>query len=519
MRRQSIARRGVLASLLTRLLKRLLIGIFALRISLRIYKRRYSLKMTGCLLIILCFTITFGAMLDNLSAEEIIKTQEISPTSSTFSTSTTPSMNVNESSIPIHKYTLENGLKIIVQEDHRAPIVVSTVWYKVGGNYEMDGLTGISHALEHMMFKGTSKYGLGQFSKIIAENGGSQNAATSYDYTVYYQEVAKDKLPICLELEADRMTNLALKEEDFTSELQVVMEERRQRIDDNHEAFTRERFFASAFINSPRHHPVIGWETDIQNLTILDLKQWYKNWYAPNNAILVVVGDVKPKEVYALAKKYFTQPATKIPLKKPLTEVESTGLRRISVNRAAKVPYLILGYRVPSIYEVSANNAWEPYALIVLMTLMDGGHSSRLSERLVRKEGIASTTDSWYNPFQLNAGLMAFTATPSEGQTLATLEQSIIKELEALKMQPILDEELKRAKAMIIAKQTYKNDSMLEKAYELGNLESIGLPPELMQQYVNNIQAVTIEQIKALATKYLISERLTVAHLIPTQDK
>jgi len=200
--------------------------------------------------------------------------------------------------------TLDNGMKIIVREDHRAPVVVSQVWYKVGASYEHDGITGVSHVLEHMMFKGTDNLKPGEFSEIISANGGRENAFTGRDYTAYFQRIASDRLEICLKLEADRMRNLVLTEAEFAKEIEVVKEERRMRTEDNPNALTYERFIAAAFLNNPYRNPVIGWMQDLDSLTVEDARQWYKRWYTPNNATLVVVGDVKAQDVFKLAKKY-----------------------------------------------------------------------------------------------------------------------------------------------------------------------------------------------------------------------
>ena len=205
----------------------------------------------------------------------------------------------------VHEYQLANGLKILVKEDHRAPVVVSQIWYKVGSSYEHSGSTGVAHVLEHMMFKGTKKHGPNEFSKIISANGGRENAFTGQDYTAYFQQLEKSRLPISFELEADRMANLNLRAEDFEKEVKVVMEERRMRTEDNPQALTYEQFAATAFVSSPYHHPIIGWMDDLEHMDVNDMRSWYKHWYAPNNATLVVAGDVDPDAVFELAKKYF----------------------------------------------------------------------------------------------------------------------------------------------------------------------------------------------------------------------
>ncbi|MBN4078971.1 insulinase family protein [Gammaproteobacteria bacterium AH-315-C21] len=227
-----------------------------------------------------------------------------------------------------HEYTFENGLKLIVKEDHRAPVLVSQVWYKVGSTYEHDGISGISHALEHMMFKGTEKFPDGEFDRIVSDNGGRHNAFTSQDYTGYYQEFEKSRLEISFELESDRMRGLLLPEEEFKKEIRVVMEERQLRTEDNPQALTYEQFNATAFLNSSLRIPVIGWMNDLENMNIDDLRDWYEQWYAPNNATLVVAGDVNADEVYALAKKYFSSiKPSAIKQPKPRQEIEQNGKR------------------------------------------------------------------------------------------------------------------------------------------------------------------------------------------------
>ena len=190
----------------------------------------------------------------------------------------------------VHEFRLDNGLKLLVKEDHRAPVMVSQVWYKVGASYEPSGITGVSHVLEHMMFKGTETHPPGEFSRIIAENGGSENAFTSQDYTTYFQRMEKSRLPISLELEADRMRRLQLQDEEFQKEIRVVMEERRMRTDDKPTALTYEQFRATAYMASSYRSPTIGWMNDLENMELSDLADWYRRWYAPNNATLVVVG-------------------------------------------------------------------------------------------------------------------------------------------------------------------------------------------------------------------------------------
>src|SRR5581483_8732182 len=245
----------------------------------------------------------------------------------------------------IHDTTLPNGLRVIVKEDHRSSVVASMVWYKVGSVDEPEGLTGISHVLEHMMFQGTQRLQPNEFSRIIAENGGRENAFTTNDYTAYFQQLEKSRLPIAFELEADRMQNLTLDESEFKKEIEVVKEERRLRTEDQPEALLYERMLSEAYRVHPYHHPVIGWMEDLRRLTIDDLRAWYRRWYCPNNAVLVVVGDVKAADVVALAQKYFgpipARPLTRTPIP---DEPPQKAERQLTVKIPAQVPSLLLGY-------------------------------------------------------------------------------------------------------------------------------------------------------------------------------
>lgn len=413
-----------------------------------------------------------------------------------------------------YEFKLENGLRLIVREDHRAPLVSTQVWYKVGSSYEVNGITGISHALEHMMFRGTKRYPNDQFSRLIAVSGGDQNAFTYYDFTAYHQELDVNRLSLCFELEADRMANLLLTEQAFSKELNIVMEERRLRIDDNPEAIAHERFLAAAHLSNPYHHPIIGWVNDIQNLKIEDLRQWYKTWYGPNNAIVVVVGDVNAQSIYELAKTHFGPvKAISLPTLKPRLEQSPLGERRLQVKQRTQVSRLLMGYNVPSI--LTANDPTDAYALLVLLMAVDGGNSGRFSQHLIRGDCVACAIDSSYNPFQLHETLLTFSAMPSEGQSLEALEQSITKQLVRLQTEPLTEQELKRVKVNVIAQYTFSRDSMSNQALEIGMLESIGLSWQESERYPENIQKVTAEQVLQVAKKYLTPDRLTVTHLIP----
>ncbi|MGZ8219417.1 M16 family metallopeptidase [Methylomagnum sp.] len=414
----------------------------------------------------------------------------------------------------VHEFQLDNGLKLIVQEDHRAPAVVSQVWYKVGASHEYGGITGISHMLEHMMFKGTDKHPPGEFSRIIAANGGRENAFTAQDYTAYFQSLEKSRLPVSFELEADRMRNLKLLEPEFAKEHQVVLEERRLRTDDQPRSKMQEHFDSVAYSNSPYKNPVIGWPDDVSGLTLADLKEWYTLWYAPNNATVVVVGDVKPDEVYALAKKYFAKlKPSELPEIKPQGEVEQLGIRRLTVKLPAKLPFLVMGYKTPSLK--TAPDERDAYALEVAAGILDGGNSARLSSRLVRGQQIASAAGAGYDLNSRLSSLFTLEATPVEGKSLAELEKSLSDEIRRLRDEPISAEELQRVKAQVLASHVYQLDSMFYQAMQLGAAETVGLGWHTVQEYVDKVNAVTAEQVQKVANKYLVDDRLTVAHLEP----
>ena len=414
----------------------------------------------------------------------------------------------------VHEQVLANGMKILVKEDHRAPVVVSQVWYKVGSSYEPGGITGISHMLEHMMFKGTQQYPAGEFSRIIAEQGGQENAFTGNDYTAYFQTLEKSRLEISFKLEADRMRNLDLKAEELEKELQVVTEERRMRTEDKPRAKMQEQFNAVAFANSPYKNPVIGWPSDIANYKVEDLQAWYQQWYAPNNATLVVVGDVDAGQVVKLAEQYFAglKPSEIKPLK-PQAEIEQKGIRKLTVKAPAKLPYLMMGYKVPVLN--TAKPEWEAYALEVLAGILDGGNGARLSTRLVRGKEIAVSAGTGYDMTSRLPDMFLLEATPAEGKNVFDLEYALKEEVYQLQNELVSQDELQRIKAQVLANDIYQKDSNFYQAMQLGLLETVGIGWQKADAYVSNITKVTAEQVREVARKYLIDDSLTVAYLDP----
>jgi zinc protease len=417
-----------------------------------------------------------------------------------------------------HEYEFENGLKLLVREDHRAPVVVSQIWYKVGSSYEHEGITGISHMLEHMMFKGTPKFPGNKLAEIVAEKGGKQNAFTGYDYTVYFQQFAKQHLALSFELEADRMQNLILNQDLLTPEKQVVAEERRWRIDDQPQAAAQEVFFSQAFLTNPYRHPVIGTSQDIQQYTLKDLKEWYDTWYVPNNAVLVVVGDVVPDEVFALAKQYFGDiPQKTIPEVKTFTLVPQPGERQIKLKKKAKLPLLLIGYNVPSLKTAEVD--WEPYALDLLLAVLQGNRSARFEKEIMRENKIALDVDTWYQPASAHSTVLMMSGEPSPDHNLVTLEKAFRAQVQRLQNELVTDKELEIARVNLVASRVYQKDSMFYQAYEMGMLEATNLTWNLGEDYIDNIHAVKPSQIQAVAKKYLNADRITITYLNPTTEE
>jgi zinc protease len=415
----------------------------------------------------------------------------------------------------VHEYHLKNGLTLLVKEDHRAPIVISEIWYKVGSSYEPNGITGISHALEHMMFRGTKRFGPGVLEKIVSENGGEQNAFTDSDFTAYYQKFSADKLAVSFELEADRMRNLLLRPQDFLKEIQVVMEERRMRVDDNPQEILLERLNAAAFVASPYHHPVIGWKNDLQNMRVEDLRKWYETWYTPNNAILVVVGDVKPNLVYQLAQAYFSNlRSLPLPKIKPEKDILPLGEKRLIIQTPAQLRWLVMAYPAPVIKK-DLNNQ-DPYVLDLIATLLSGGNSARFAKNLIRNQQIAADANAFYNPVNRLDNLFLLQATPTSGHSLSELESSLLNQIQQLQTFSVSTEELTRAKAQIAADKIYREDSITAEAYELGSLAAINLPWQIERDYLKHINAITPRQIQTVANKYLQASHLTIAYLLPS---
>ncbi len=409
---------------------------------------------------------------------------------------------------------LANGLRVIVKTDRRAPVVVAMVWYQVGSVDEVNGVTGVAHVLEHMMFKGTKTTKPGEFSRIVSAAGGRENAFTTRDTTSYFETLQSSQLELALKLEADRMNNLELSPEEFAKEIKVVMEERRWRTEDRPRSLVFEALMATALTAHPYRRPVIGWMSDLKNMTADDAVDFYRRWYAPNNALLVVVGDVEPSEVFALAEKHFGPiPARTLPVRKPQTEPVQRGERRVTIKAPAELPYVVMAFPVPPLRD--AERDWEPYALDMLTAVLDGNEAARLNRTLVRGERVANSVGAGYDGISRGPGLFYLIAIPTRGRSAADVETGLRREMAKIIEEGVTDEELNRAKAQAVAAQVYQRDSMFFQAQQIGSLEMAGIPHTTIDVQLEKLRAVTPEQVRDVARKYFRDEALTIVELDP----
>ena len=409
---------------------------------------------------------------------------------------------------------LPNGMRVLVKPDHRAPVAVCMVWYKVGSVDETSGTTGVAHVLEHMLFKGTKAVPAGEFSRIIAEAGGRDNAFTSRDYTGYFQTLHKSQLGLAMKLEADRMVNALLAPEEFKKEIRVVMEERRWRTDDRPRALVYEQLNAAALKAHPYRNPVIGWMDDLEHMTVEDARFFYERWYAPNNATLVVVGDVKPAEVMELARKHFGPLERKtLPQRRITEEPQQLGPQELTVRAPAELPYVLMSFRAPALRD--PENDWEPYALEMLANVLDGNEAARLNRTLVREKRIASSAGASYDGVNRGPGMFLLSGTPTPGTTAHALAQALRSEVARLIQDGVTEDELQRVKSQAVAARVYERDSMFFQARQIGAVEMAGLSHKVIDLFVEKLKAVTAEQVVEVARKYLVDDTLTAAYLDP----
>ena len=419
----------------------------------------------------------------------------------------------------IMERTLDNGLHVILKKDTRAPVVTSHIWYKIGSVDESSGKTGLSHALEHMMFKGTKKNPGGKFSEVISKLGGTENAFTSKDYTAYYQTLPSQHLEEAIKLESDRMSNLVVSKEDFLKEIEVIKEERRLRTDDQPEGIAYEQLYASAYNNSAYHDPIIGWMEDLHNMTEKDIFNWYKNWYAPNNATVVIVGDIDFENTFQLVEKYYgSKKNVKISDRVERVEPEQFGEKSISIVIPEKPSYLITGYKVPSLNTQNVEK-WECYALSVLSGILSSGPNSRLQKVLIREKKLASYADSGFSMFSRKDPLFLIDVNPIVGKKISDIEIEIKLVIQELKSRLVTQKELDRIKAQVLASEVYQQDSIDYQARILGMIKTSVGDTRIIKKYTANINSVTAEQVRKVAKKYLVSNLKTSVKVNDTLTK
>jgi zinc protease len=414
---------------------------------------------------------------------------------------------------PVQEFILDNGLKVLLLEDHKSPAVTFQVWYRVGSRNERDGKSGLSHFLEHMMFKGTPTVKPEEYSRLIAKNGGRSNAFTSSDVTVYFATMSRDKIGIEIELEGDRMANALLGETYFEPEKKVIQEERRLRTDDNPVSALGEVAGAAAYMVHPYRRPIIGWMQDIEKLTRQDLLDYYKLYYAPNNAFIVMTGDFSTPEMLAKIKAAFGHiPRGAEPPKVQAEEPPQRGERRVTLKKEAELPFVLLYYHTPNL--TSPDN----YALDVLSVVLAGGRSSRLHHDLVYQQRLVRSIDADYNGVSIDPSVFSVTAQLMPEQDPGNVEREIDLLLDQVKSQPISDRELQKAKNQIEAAFVFAQDSIFGQAMKIGYYEAVG-GWRLMDRYLDGIRKVTVEDVQRVAKQYLNRDRRTVGVLIPTNTQ
>ena len=421
--------------------------------------------------------------------------------------------------VDTHEYQFQNGLRLIVREDHRAPTVAHMVWYRVGSMDETNGRTGVAHVLEHMMFKGTEKVKAGEFSRQVAALGGRENAFTSLDYTAYFQQLEKSKLSEAMRLEADRMANLNFSDSEFAKEINVVMEERRLRTEDNPSSLLNESLMASAYMSSPYRHPVIGWMNDLENMQPIDARNWYSSWYVPNNATVVISGDVDPEQVKQMAEKYYGPISSRdLPIRKPQIEPVQVGVKQAQVKAPADNAQILMAWKVPHLNPLQLND-YEPYALEVLSAVLDGYENARLNREIVKNQRLANEINVGYDMISRGPQLFQISGVVAKGKTNAQLELGVRNAIQRIVKDGILESELRRIKVRLLSDQIYKRDSVFGQAMEIGSTEMAGISWRKIDKILEEIQRVTPEQVCAVAKKYLVDSGLTIVTLDPQARK
>jgi zinc protease len=419
----------------------------------------------------------------------------------------------------VQQFTLSNGMTLLVQPDRRAPTAMHMVWLRVGSMDEVDGTSGVAHVLEHMLFKGTKKVPVGEFSRRVAALGGQENAFTSRDYTGYYQQIPSSKLEDVMQLESDRFAHNQWPDEEFRKELEVVKEERRMRTDDQPRALLMEQLHAAVFTASPYHRPIVGWMSDLDAMTPDDARQFYRRWYVPANAAIVVAGDVDAARVRALAEKYYGRiPARAVPTRKPRTEPAQPGLRRLTVKAPAEQAYVALAFRVPSLERLDALTAsdQDALALVALSAVLSGYDGARLERALSQgQDRVADTSGSSADVIGRGPSLFYLSGVPAQGKTAQQVEDALRAQVARVASEGVNPAELERVKTQWMASTVYQRDSLSSQASELGSNWVLGLPLNAQERTIALLRSVTPAQVQSVAQRYFGDDQLTVATLAP----
>lgn len=417
------------------------------------------------------------------------------------------------------QYTLANGMTLIVQPDRRAPTAVHMVWLRVGSMDEVDGTSGVAHVLEHMLFKGTQTLKAGEFSRRVAALGGRENAFTSLDYTGYFQQIPATRLEDVMKLEADRFANNRWPDAEFTKEIEVVKEERRLRTDDNPRALLYETLMATAYTASPYRRPIIGWMSDLDAMTPEDARDFYRKWYVPANAVIVVVGDVEPAQVKRLADKYYSKiPARPVPARKPRSEPPQAGLKRVELKAPAEQAYVSLAFKVPALRNVEAPTPEDDdaLALTVLSAVLDGYSGARLDRALTQgADRVADSAGASNGLLGRGPQMFILDGVPAPGKTAAQVEAALREQVARIAREGVSAAELERVKTQWVAGEVYKRDSLFNQAREIGTYWILGLPLDTNDRLLTRLRAITAEQVQSVAARYFGEDQLTVATLLP----
>lgn len=427
------------------------------------------------------------------------------------------------------QFTLANGMTLIVQVDRRAPTAVHMLWVRAGSMDEVDGKSGVAHVLEHMMFKGTQSAAgstaAGEFSRRVAALGGRENAFTASDYTGYFQQIPANRLEDVMKLEADRFAHNHWPDSEFAKEIEVVKEERRMRTEDEPRALLYETLEATAFVASPYRRPIVGWMNDLDNLRPDDVRAFYRDWYVPANAVVVVAGDVKVAQVRRWAEQYYGRvPTRALPERKPRVEPPQAGVKRVEVKAPAEQAYVALAWKVPGLRNVAVPSAddWDAMALTVLAAVLDGYDGARLQRALVQGQGQGANSKRVADNAGAGNGLMGrgpqlfvLDGSPAAGRTPAELETALREQIARIAREGVSEAELHRVKTQWMASEVYQRDSLFYRARKLGANAMLGLPLDADDRLLAQLRTITSQQVQSVATRYFGEDALTVGVLHP----